>query len=40
MEAFVAVKQPRYFIGESLVSSDANIELHFVSKIYQEQGNF
>ena len=40
MEAFVTVKQPRFFIGESLESSDANIELHYVSKIKEEHGRF
>ena len=40
MEAFVTVKQPQFFIGESLESSDANIELHYVQKIYEEHGRF
>ena len=40
MEAFATVKQPRFFIGESLESSDANIELHNVLKIYEEHGRF
>ena len=30
MEAFATVKQPPFFIGESLESSDANVELHDV----------
>ena len=29
MEAFSTIKQPRVFIGESLESSDADIELHY-----------
>ena len=29
MEAFATIKQPPFFIGESLESSDANIELHY-----------
>ena len=37
MEAFVTVKQPRFFISESLESWDANIELHYVLKIYEAQ---
>ena len=40
MEAFVTVKQPRFFIGDSLESSDANIELHYVWKIKEEHGRF
>ena len=32
MEAFATVKQPKFFIGESLESSDANIELHYGKK--------
>ena len=30
MEAVATVKQPRFFIGDSLESSDANIELYYV----------
>ena len=30
MEAFAIVKQPPFFMTESLESSDANIELHYV----------
>ena len=40
MEAFATVKQPPFFIGESLESSDENIELHYVSKIYEDDGRF
>ena len=40
MEAFAPVKQPRYFIGDSLESSEANIELHYVWKIMEEHGRF
>ena len=40
MEAFTAIKQPRYFNGDSLESSDANIDLHYVSKIKEEHGRF
>ena len=40
MEAFYTVKQHRFFIGESLESSDADIELLFVLKIYEEHGRF
>ena len=40
MEAFATVKQPRFFIGGSLESSDANIELHYVLNIYEEHGRF
>ena len=40
MEAFATVKQPRSFIGDSLVSSDANIEHHYVWKIKEEHGRF
>ena len=40
MEAFSSVKQPRYFIGESNESSDANIALHYVLKIYEKHGRF
>ena len=40
MEAFTAVKQPRFFIGDSLESLDANIELHYVWKIKEEHGRF
>ena len=40
MEAFATVKQPRFFNGDSLESSDANIELHFVWKIKEEHGRF
>ena len=40
METFATVKQPRFFIGESLECSDANIELHYVWKIKEEHGRF
>ena len=40
MEAFATVKQPLFFIGKSLESSDANIERHYVSKIYEQHGRF
>ena len=40
MEAFATVKHARFFIGDSLVSSDANIELHCVWKIKEEHGRF
>ena len=30
MEEFANLIQPRYFIGESLVSSDENIEMHYM----------
>ena len=40
MKAFSAVKQPRIFIGDSLESSDINIELHYVWKIKEEHGRF
>ena len=30
MEAFATVKQPRFCIGDSLESSDANIDLYYV----------
>ena len=40
MKAFGTVKSPPFFIGESLESSDANIELHYVQKIYEEHGRF
>ena len=40
MEAFATVKQPRFFVGDSLESSDANIELHYVWKIKEEHGRF
>ena len=30
MEAFATVKQPRFFNGDSLESSEANIELNYV----------
>ena len=40
MEAFAAVKQPRFLIGESIESSDANIELHYVLKINEEHCRF
>ena len=40
MEAFATVKQPRFFIDESLESSDANIKLHYLLKIYEEHGRF
>ena len=38
MEAFAIVKQPPFFIGESHESSDANIGLNYVLKIYKEHG--
>ena len=40
MEAFATVKQPRLFIGDSLESTDANIELYYVLKIKEEHGIF
>ena len=40
MEEFATVKQPRFFISESPESSDANIEQHYVSKIYEEHDRF
>ena len=40
MEAFATVKQPRFFIGDSLESSEANIELHYVWKIKEKHGRF
>ena len=40
MKAFATVNQPQFFIGESLESSDANIELHYVKKIYEEHSRF
>ena len=40
MEAFATVKQPRFFIDDSLESSDENIELHYVWKINEEHGRF
>ena len=40
MEAFATVKQPRFFIVDSLERSDANIELHYVWKIREEHGRF
>ena len=40
MEAFATVKQPRFFIGDSLESSDVNIERHYVWKIKEEHGRF
>ena len=40
MEAFATMKQPRFFIDDSLESSDANIELHYVWKIKEEQDRF
>ena len=40
MEVFATVKQPTFFIGESLESSNANTELHYVEKIYEELGRF
>ena len=40
MIAFSTVQQPRFFIGESLESSDANIELHYLLKIYEEHDRF
>ena len=40
MEAFATVKQPRFLIGDSLESSDASIELHYVWKIKEEHGRF
>ena len=40
MEAFATVKQPRFFSGDSLESSEANIELHYVWKSKEEHGRF
>ena len=40
MEAFVTVKQLRFFISESLESWDANIELHYVLKMYEAHARF
>ena len=40
MEVFATGKQPRFFIGEYLESSDANIELHYVWTIKEEHGWF
>ena len=40
MEAFATVKQSQFFIGDSLESWDANIELHYVWKIKEEHGRF
>ena len=40
MEAFATVKHPLFFIGDSLESSDANIELHYVWKIKEKHGKF
>ena len=40
MEAFATVKQPQFFISESLESSDENIDLHYVLKSYKEHGRF
>ena len=40
MEAFATVKQPQFFIGDSLESPNANIELHHVWKIKEERGWF
>ena len=40
MEAFATVKQPRFFIADSMESSDANIDLHCVWKIKEEHGKF
>ena len=40
MEAFPIVKQPLFFIGDSLESTDANIELHYVWKIKKEHRRF
>ena len=35
MEAFATLKQPQFVIGESLMSSDENIELHYMLKIHK-----
>ena len=40
MEAFSTVKKTRSIIGESLESSEANIELHYVWKNKEEHGGF
>ena len=40
MEASATVKQPRFFVGDSLESSDANIKLHYVWKIKEDHGWF
>ena len=41
MQALATVKQPRLFNnGDSLESSDINIELHQVWKIKEEHGRF
>ena len=32
MEAFDTLKQPLFLIGESLVSSDENIDLYYMAK--------
>ena len=40
MKAFRTLKQPRFFIAKSLVSLDQNTELHYMLKIYQEDGWF
>ena len=40
MEAFATVKYHRFSISESLVSSDANIEQHYLLKIYKGYGRF
>ena len=40
MEAFATVQQPRFVNGNSLESSDANIELHYVWKIKEDYGRF
>ena len=39
MEAFATVK-PQFFNGDSLESSDTNVELHYVWKIKEEHGRF
>ena len=35
MAVFTSLKQSQIFIGESLVCSDANIDLHYMLNIYQ-----
>ena len=40
MEAIATRKQPRFFIGESLESSNENIKLYYKLKIFEEHGKF
>ena len=40
MEAFATVKQPGHFIHEYIESSNPNIELHYVLKMYEEHDRF